>query len=76
MFPQKEPETIDEYYQIIKSFMVTKYYRNPKFFLCLSTNAQVFNLQILIHIFNGNIVIVDKNNVEKIKEQSALQFAI
>jgi hypothetical protein len=50
---------------------LTKYYRNPKFFMCLRTNAQVFNLPILIHIFNGNIAIIDKNNVQQI-EQSAL----
>ena len=39
LFPQEEPQTKQELMKMQRGFMLTKYYRNPKFFICLRSKA-------------------------------------
>lgn len=44
----------------------TKYYRTPRNYIVLPKYCNYVNMEILVSVFNGNIIDVSKNNITHI----------
>jgi hypothetical protein len=45
-----------------------KYYRNPRNFLTIPKNSNYANMEVLIQVFNGNVIDTSKKWVERVEE--------